>query len=150
MLKPPVSIDSLMKEWSEDSIIDSSAMEKETLKTSFLHGKYLNIMSFHRHMVKKIEADYKILKDVKSDYYNGRLSYEELKEKDWEPLQHRYTNREIEEKIQGDADLNKMLLKKIAHEEIVSYCESVLRSLNSRTWDLKTYVEYLKYTNPNR
>lgn len=150
MLRPPVNIDNLMSEWSNDSIIDSSSIEKETLKISSLHSKYLNIMSYHRHCVRKLETDYKILKDVKSDYYNGRLSYDELKERNWEPLQNKYTNREIEEKMQGDINLNKLLLKKVSHEEIVSYCEYVLKSLNSRTWDLKNYVEYLKYTNPNR
>ena len=59
MLKPPVTIDTLMKEWSEDSIIDSTAMEKETLRISFLHGKYLNIMSFHRHLAKRLKLNIK-------------------------------------------------------------------------------------------
>jgi hypothetical protein len=38
------------------------------------------------------------------------------------------------------------LLKKIAHEEIVAYCENVLKSLHSRTWDLGNYVKYLQLT----
>ena len=145
-MKPPVNIDSLMKEWSQDSGIDSTAMEKELLKISHLHSKYLNIMSYHRHLVRKMEADYKMMKGLREDYYQGHLTKEELDERGWEPMQHVLTNPQIARKLETDSELNKLLLKKIAHEEIVSYCESVLKSLNNRTWDLGNYTKYLQLT----
>jgi hypothetical protein len=51
-----------------------------------------------------------------------------------------------EEKLSTDPHLTKILLKKVVHEEIVAYCETVLKSLNNRTWDLGNYVKYLQYT----
>lgn len=146
MLKPPVNIEHLMTEWSQDSIVDSTAMEKELLKISHLHSKYLNIMSYHRHLVRKMEADYKMMKGLREDYYQGHLTKEELDERGWEPMQHVLTNPQIARKLETDGELNKLLLKKIAHEEIVSYCESVLKSLNNRTWDLGNYTKYLQLT----
>ena len=80
------------------------------------------------------------------DYYQGHLTKEELDERGWEPMQHVLTNPQIARKLETDGELNKLLLKKIAHEEIVSYCESVLRSLNNRTWDLGNYTKYLQLT----
>ncbi len=145
-MKAPVTIDSLMTEWSNDSQIDSTSMEKELLKISHLHGKYLNIMSFHRHMVRKMEADYKMLKGLREDYYQGHLSKDELDERGWEPYQNVLSNPQVARKLDTDAELNKMLLKKVAHEEIVSYCENVLKSLHSRTWDLGNYVKYQQLT----
>lgn len=142
MLKPPVNIDDLMKEWSQDGSIDSTSMEKELLKISHLHGKYLNIMSFHRHLLRKMETDYKIMKGLREDYYQGHLSKEELDERGWEPCQHVLTNPQIARKLDTDAELNKLLLKRVAHEEIVSYCENVLKSLNNRSWDLGNFVKY--------
>ncbi len=109
-MKPPVTIEILMSSWTEDSVIDSTSMEKELLKISHLHGKYLNVMSYHR----------------------------DLEERGWEPMQHVLSNPQIARKLETDAELNKLLLKKVAHEEIVSYCENVLKSLHSRTWDLGT------------
>lgn len=147
MLKPPVNIDDLMKEWSQDGSIDSTSMEKELLKISHLHGKYLNIMSFHRHMVRKMEGDYKMLKGLREDYYQGHLSKDELDELGWEPYQNVLSNPQVARKLDTDRELNKMLLKKVAHEEIVSYCENVLKSLHNRTWDLGNYVKYLQMTN---
>ena len=146
MLKAPVNIDALMKEWSEDTIIDSTSMEKELLKISHLHGKYLNIMSYHRHMIRQLEADYKIIKGLKEDYYAGRLSEEELKEHGWDPMQFVLSDPKIARKLESDKELINMLLKKVAHEEIVSYCENVMKSLNSRTWDLGNFVKYQQLT----
>jgi hypothetical protein len=145
-MKAPVNIDTLMKEWSNDSNIDSTSMEKELLKISHLHGKYLNIMSHHRHIIRKLEADYKILKGLKEDYYAGRLSEEELKEHDWEPCQFVLSDPKVARKIDADKELINILLKKVAHEEIVVYCEMVLKSLHNRTWDLGNFVKYQQLT----
>lgn len=145
-MKPPVTIDILMSAWADDSYIDASSMEKELLKISHLHGKYLNVMSYHRHLVRKMEADYKMLKGLREDYYQGHLTKEELDERGWDPIQHVLSNPQIARKLDTDAELNKLLLKKVAHEEIVSYCEGVLKSLHNRTWDLGNYTKYLQLT----
>jgi hypothetical protein len=145
-MKAPVTIDILMKEWSNDSVIDSTSMEKELLKISHLHGKYLNVMSHHRHLARKMEADYKIMKGLREEYYQGHMDKEDLDEYGWEPCQHVLTNPQVARKLETDRELNKLLLKKIAHEEIVAYCENVLKSLHSRTWDLGNYVKYLQLT----
>ena len=102
-MKAPVTIDALMTEWSNDSQIDSTSMEKETLKISHLHGKYLNIMSFHRHMVRKMEADYKMMKGLREDYYQGHLTQDELEERGWEPCQHVLSNPQVARKLDTDS-----------------------------------------------
>ena len=78
MLKPPVTLDALMKEWSQDKIVDGTELEKEILKISYLHGKYLNIMSYHRVLFRKMETDYKVSKGLREDYYHGYLTKEEM------------------------------------------------------------------------
>lgn len=145
-MKPPVNIEDLMKEWSNDSIIDATAMEKEVLKISHLHGKYLNVMSFHRHILRKLDSDYKTMKGLREDYYAGHLTQEECDSRGWEYMQHVHSNPKIARLLETDQELTKILLKKIAHEEIVSYCESVLKSLNARTWDLGNFVKYQQLT----
>ena len=145
-MKPPVNIDTLMREWSEDTVIDSTSMEKELLRISYLHSKYLNIMSYHRHLVRKMDTDFKLLKGLREDYYQGHLTQEEMEERGWDPIQHVLSNPQIARKLDTDTELNKLLLKKVAHEEIVSYCESVLKSLHNRTWDLGNYVKYHQLT----
>ena len=103
-------------------------------------------MSYHRHLVRKMEADYKIMKGLKEDYYAGRLSEEELQDRKWEPMQFVLSDPKIARKLETDKDLNTLLLKRVAHEEIVEYCTGVLKSIHNRSWDLKTYCDYVKFT----
>ena len=149
-LRPPVKIDALMDEWSEDTVIDSTNVDLELLKIGHLHSKYLNIMSYHRHVVRKTEADYKDMKEIRREYIEGKSDKETLEQYGWEQFQGNPISMRTaqESKLEHDPVLTKILLKKVAHEEIVSFCESVLRSLNNRSWDLKSYVDYQKWANP--
>ena len=146
MLTAPVTLEALMKEWSSDTSIDATSMEKETLKISFLHSKYLNIRAYHNILLRKMEADYRLLKGLREEYYQGHLTKEDCDERGWAYMQHVLSNPQITRKLDTDPELNKMLLKRIAHEEIVSYCDIVLKSLNNRTWDLGNFIKYQQLT----
>jgi hypothetical protein len=142
MLTAPVTLEALMKEWASDTSIDKDAMEKETLKISHLHSKYLNIRVHHNILLRRMETDYKLLRGLREEYFHGRLSKEELDEHGWEQFQIDLSNPAVARKLDTDTELNKMLLKRIAHEEIVSYCDMVLKSLHNRTWDLGNFIKY--------
>ena len=147
MLTAPVTLDSLMKEWASDTSIDKEDMEKETLKISHLHGKYLNIRVHHNILLRRMESDYRLLKGLREEYYQGHLSKEDCDERGWDYMQHVLSNPQIARKLDTDPELNKLLLKRISHEEIVSYCDMVLKSLHNRTWDLGNFIKYRQMMN---
>ena len=142
MLTAPVTLEALMKEWASDTNIDSEDMEKETLKISHLHSKYLNVRVHHNILLRRMETDYKLLKGLREEYYQGHLTKEDCDERGWDYMQHVLSNPQIARKLDTDSELNKLLLKRIAHEEIVSYCDMVLKSLQNRTWDLGNFIKY--------
>ena len=142
MLTAPVTLEALMKEWASDTNIDSEDMEKETLKISHLHSKYLNVRVHHNILLRRMETDYKLLKGLREEYYQGHMTKEDCDERGWEYMQHVLSNPQIARKLDTDPELNKLLLKRIAHEEIVSYCDMVLKSLQNRTWDLGNFIKY--------
>ena len=142
MLTAPVTLEALMKEWVSDTNIDSEDMEKETLKISHLHSKYLNVRVHHNILLRRMETDYKLLKGLREEYYQGHLTKEDCDERGWDYMQHVLSNPQIARKLDTDPELNKLLLKRIAHEEIVSYCDMVLKSLQNRTWDLGNFIKY--------
>ena len=145
-MKPPVTIDGLMSEWSKDTIIDSSSMEKELLKISFLHGKYLNIMSYHRHMIRKIEADYKEMKEIRRDYYQGHTGLDTLEKYGWDVFPFTLKS-DITTYLDADEDINKYKAKKILHEEIVDVCIAIIKELNSRTYQLRDFIAWERFVN---
>lgn len=146
-MKPPVNIDDLMEEWSKDSKIDETEPGRELIKTSSLHSKYLRILTHHNLICKKLMSDYQKLKKLKWEYYSGDLNNpEDLEQYNFEPMVKKVLRQDIPMYIDSDNDLNNILLKKTAHQEIVDFCGSVLKELNNRTWQLKSFIDWERFT----
>lgn len=145
-MKAPVKLDVLMEQWSSDCIIDSTEPGLELIRISSLHAKYLNILSYHRMLVKKLESEYSKLKLVKFQYYSGDLNNpEDLEKYGWEPMQ-RIVKQNIQTYLDADSDLTNILLKKIMHEEIVDFCTSIIKELNNRVFSLRSFIDWQKFT----
>lgn len=145
-MKAPVNIDELMDMWSKDCPIDETEPSRELARIPVLHAKYLRILTHHNLVVKKLQADYVRMKKVKWEYYNGDLNNpEDLEEYKLEPWTKKILRQDISTYIDADNDLNTILLKKVLHQEIVDFCQSVLKELNSRTWQMKSFIDWERY-----
>lgn len=146
-MKPPVNIEDLMEMWSKDSHIDETEPAREMIKTPNLHAKYLRIMTHHNLIVKKLMSDYHKRKKIKWEYYCGDLNNpEDLETYKLEPMVKKVLRADIPMYLDSDKELNDILLKKIMHEEIVEFCKTVLKELNNRTWQLKSVIDWEKFT----
>ena len=95
--------------------------------------------------MRKAYADLKRLESVKSDYYRGELSKQELDALGWEPWRKNAVLRtDMSDHLQSDPDIIKQSDKVVYLETVVDFLDRVLRSLNSRTWDIKNAVEWNK------
>lgn len=147
-MKPPVTIDTLSEEWLNDSPVDTTDPTRELSRIPNLHSKYLNILSHHNLIVKKLSYEYNTLKKVKIEYYMGDLNNpEDLKEYGWEPQMKKIMRQDIPSYLDSDDDLNKILIKKVIHQEIVNYCDRVLKELNNRTFQLSNIIKWEMYLN---
>ena len=145
-MRPPVKLDELMDEWHKDCAIDSTEPGLELMRISSLHGKYLHILSHHRMLVKKFTNEYNKLRLAKFQYYQGDLDMEELAERGWQPQPRIIGKPSVPMYMDGDEDLNNILLKKVVHEEIVEFCTSTVKELNSRVYALRSFIEWKKMT----
>jgi hypothetical protein len=48
--------------------------------------------------------------------------------------------------IDADEEINKLYMKKAVQDEIVSYCTSVLKEINNRSFSLRAYVDWIRFT----
>ena len=148
MLKAPVNIETVMEEWRIDSRIDSTEPAKELLKIPSLHSKYLDVYTHHNLLAKKAIINYNKAKLTKTQWLHGDLNNkEDLEFHKLEPNPKKIMRSDIPLHTDADDDLNNLLLKKIIHEEICNYCQSVLKELHSRTFQLRSYIDYIKFTN---
>ena len=99
-------------------------------------------------MAKKVTANYNEQKSIKTDYYKGYLNNKEDLEKYGftEPWMKTSTSAGAQKYIDGDKELNTLLMRKANYEEIVKTCEYILKELNNRTWQFRNYNEYLRFT----
>jgi hypothetical protein len=145
-MKPPVTIDTLTEMWSKDAVIDETEPGKELLKIPQLHSKYHRIMSHHNLVVKKLSHDYSRLRLIKWQYFSGDLNNpEDLEKYKLDPFLKKVLKNDISNYIDADEDLNNILIKKVIHQEIVDICESILKELHSRTFQIKSFIEWEKF-----
>jgi hypothetical protein len=142
-MKPPVKLDELMNEWIKDSKIDDTELGKESTKIGSLHSKYTTILSHHNLLVKKYNYDYLKLKKIKWEYYSGDLNNpDDLKKYGFEPLPKKILRQDVSIYMDSDDQLINLLLKKNIHEEIVEFCQVVLKEIGSRTYQLGNAIKW--------
>jgi hypothetical protein len=137
-------LDELLELWRQDSQIDRTEPSKELLKIPQLHSKYLNILSKHRLLSKDAEFKYNKIKRLKWEYYTGKLDDEQLKQYGWEPFPF-VLKSDITTYLESDEDINKFLASKALHDEIVDVCQTILKELNSRTYQLRSFIDWEKF-----
>jgi hypothetical protein len=134
--------------WADDCKINETNLGQESARTPILHSKYLNFLSSTRLNLRKAESDYLNLRRRKYKYYRGEMTQAELASEEWEQWQgNKPLKNEMDEFLQVDNDLI-ILEDKVEYFKIVQYqLEQIIRSLNSRTWDIKNCLEWTKFTN---
>ena len=138
------NLQDVLKLWESDAEIDQTEPGKELIRIPTLHNKYLTILTKHKIAVKKAHFDYLRMRKVKLDYFGGRMTSEELQEYGWEPFQF-VLKTDINAYLEADADLIRLLEKKVYHEECVSVIESIMNELKQRTWQLRDFISWEKF-----
>ena len=137
-------IDDLLSEWATDSKIDRTEPGKALIDIPKLHSKYLNILSKNKLLCKESEFKYSKMKKIKWEYYTGKMGDDDLKKYGWNAFPFTIKS-EISIFMESDDDLNKLIASKMIYEEVVSCCELIMKELHSRTFQLKTFVDWEKF-----
>jgi hypothetical protein len=137
-------LDDLLAEWAKDSNIDRTEPGKALLDIPKLHSKYLNILSAHRLSIRDAEFKYNRMKKVKWEYYTGKLGDDDLKKYGWEPFPF-VLKSDITTYLEADEDLSKYLAQRRMHEEIVEVCQSIMKELSARTFQLRDFISWEKF-----
>lgn len=143
---PPVTIDALTTEWKNDATIDETELSRELIKIPILHSKYVHILTYHDMLVKKLKGDYNKTKHLRSEYYRGNLNNKaDLEKYGLEPNEKKILRQDINEYLEADLELEKINNKIIYHDGIVKLCELILKELHSRTFQLRSAIEWNRF-----
>jgi len=137
-------LDELLETWRKDSEIDRTEPGKDLLDIPKMHSKYLNILSRHRLLSKESEFKFNKMRKLKWEYYTGKLDDDDLAKYGWTPFPF-VLKSDITTYMDSDDDMNKYLANKVMHDEIVDVCTAILKELNSRTFQLRDFIQWEKF-----
>lgn len=128
-----------------DLKIDGTELGDESIRIPQLHGKYLNIFHDESLVLRKLEADYKMLRKQKWEYYSGKMSQEDLKALGWEPFGHRILRQDLDVYMESDQDMIRLIAKMDLQKAKVDYLDSLLKGINNRQWVIRNSIEWKKF-----
>lgn len=137
-------LDDLMTDWAKDCQIDRTEPGKALLDIPKFHSKYLNILSHHKLLSKDAEFKYNKMKRIRWEYYTGKMGQDDLKKYGLEPFPFTLKS-DVSTYMEADEEMNRLLATKMLHDEIVSCCETILKELHSRTFQLKSYIDWERF-----
>jgi hypothetical protein len=142
-----MKIEEIHELWKVDAEIDKTEPGEEALKIAKLHHKYFQILSSERLSLRKFESDLKKLRLDKYEFYTQGPN-EETQEKGWKlPSKGLILKADIPMYMDADQDIINLSLRIGLQQEKVELLESIIKTIMNRGYNLKVYVEWVKFTN---
>ena len=137
-----MNLDEIQSLWDEDSKIDADNLHSESTNVPSLHAKYYRILNNLLLLKKMEENKFKQIKKDKWQYYTGKADPEVYIEK---PFDHKVLRQDVDKYMDADEDLIKILSKIDYYQVMISYLDSILKTINNRTYQIKNSIEWQKF-----
>jgi len=145
-----MSLNDILESWKKDSVIDDSALDEDTVKTSKLHAKYLEIYSLSKLQLKKKECDLEKIKKDKWLYYTGKMTKSDMDARGWayDPFQgmSKPLKSEMSMYYETDDDLVKVKAGIDYQKSIIDTLEEIMNNIRWRHSHIKNIIEFRKFT----
>ena len=120
-----IELEKILEEWREDCTIDNMRLDETSRNTPLLHAKYLELLSQSKLRLKRAELKQKSLLKDKWLWYNGKMSQEEVAEKNWDPDPFnglKIMKGDMDHYYDSDPEIQKS-------EELIEYWKTVVSTL---------------------
>jgi hypothetical protein len=141
-----MNIEQIVSEWNKDSKIDDTELGSESSKIPMVHNKYLKYYMGERVQLIKLKGKHKKIQRTLLEYYLGELDRHELSELGREQFFKKLLKNEVNTYIESDDMFIESILLVSMQEEKVSYLDSIIKSLNNRGFQIKSAIDWAKFT----
>lgn len=137
-----MNINEIETMWDEDCKIDPDNLHLESIKIPSLHSKYYQIYN-NISLLKKLEENKFIeLQKNKWLYYSGKADPKVYKES---PFDHRVMKTDLDKYMNADSELIKSKTKIDYYQLMIKFLESIIKSIETRTFVIKNSIEFMKF-----
>jgi len=145
-----INLEQILEMWKKDAVIDDVCLDEETLKSSKLHAKYLELFSMAKLMLKKKEMEQESMKKDKWLYYNGKMSQQDMDNRKWKydpfdgmtkPLK-----SDMEMYYCTDEDMVRIRAQIDYQKTIIDTLEEIMGNIRWRHTHVKNILDFKKFT----
>ena len=144
-----MKLEDIQELWHRDSEIDYTELGTESIRIPLIHDKYLKIFIDERIRLKGVEFELSKIVRIKTEYYSGKMSQEELERRGWEQYLGRLLKNEIANYIESDDEVIKLKQQLVILQEKITYLDSVIKMINNRGFQIKNALDWLKFSHGN-
>tara|TARA_Y100000022_G_C12978126_1_gene252196 strand:+ start:7 stop:435 length:429 start_codon:yes stop_codon:yes gene_type:complete len=138
-----MNIDEIQELWEQDSKLDPDNLHVESIKIPSLHSKYYNIYNKIVLLKKMEENNFKIIKKKRWLFYSGKSEPEAYIK---EPFDHKVLKPDMDKYLDADEEVIKSVSKIEYYQTMLSYLDSILKTIMNRTYQIKNAIEFMKFT----
>lgn len=140
-----MKLDDIVEMWRNDCVINRYDLTEESLKIPLLHSKYYEIYMNEKRVLVEHQENFKNFEFAKSMYYQGKLTTDELKKRNWTQFNLLIPKADIPTIVSADVDVINYKLKISEQTEKTKFVEDIIKSIHQRTFMIKNAVEYSKF-----
>jgi|SRR6056300_1017399 len=138
--------------WSKDSTINPMKLDESSKEAPALHAKYLELLSTSKLQLKRAEASQKLLLKDKWLYYNGKMPYEDIVEKGWEPDPFnglKILKGEMEYYYDADPEIQKSEEKIQYYKTVVETLTEIIDNIKWRHQTISNIIKWKQFESGN-
>jgi len=132
-----MKIEEILSMWVEDCDIDPNKLVSESVNSVKYHSKYYKIYVFEKLKLAQLEQERNSLIHLKTEYYQGELDLQTLKDHDWVPFQKKILKTDLERYLNADKDIIQFNLKFALQREKVQALKDIIASIAQRSFHIK-------------
>ena len=138
-----MTLDDLKEQVKNDlAILNDERLDNESFKNQELYSKYQDHKTNFELLLYRAKGDYKVLYREKWEYYGGKADAKVYATK---PFDLKVLKTDLNIYIESDEDIIKIEHKISYLETVVKYLDGVLKSINSRGWDIKNAISWRQF-----
>jgi hypothetical protein len=143
-----MKLEEIYEMWENDAKYDDLNLDTESLNISSLHAKYNRLLSETRSQLRACFIQRKGRANLLRDYYLGNLNNpDDLERIGRQPFLQKVLKNEVQGYIDADDDLLKLETRTAMLEEKVDVVVEIMKCIHKRGYDIKSAIEWRKFTN---
>jgi len=142
-----LNLNQILEEWEKDAAIDPLRLSASSLDTAKLHHKYYSLLVGEKGRLRVVEKELAARTQLLTDWMEGTLTRDEMKENNLEPYLIKRLKSDIEKRVQLLPEIVALQDKVQVQRLKIEALDSILKMIANRGFQIKNAIDYMRLQN---